>query len=680
LNWLVRLLVTWLIEALALAALTLLLPGVRARDFGVLLVVVLYTGLANALIRPVVLRLALNLGFVPFVLVSFFVNALSILVVDTLLVDFEVDNFGWALVVAVGMALLNGVISGLLSLDDDDSYYRNVIRRAARRASLGEADNQPGTVILQIDGLAEPILRRLIAAGRMPALASWLATGSHTLVAWECDIPSMTTSSQAGILHGNNANIPAFRWYDKELGRLLVSNHPKDARLLDGRQSVGRGLLRREGSSISNIFSGGADHLVLTQAALYGADGSLQVDPRAFYSFFVNPYNLYRSLAGTVWEVAVEYRDAWRQRRAKAQPCVHRGGWFPLLRAVSNVLLRDLTVAAVVDDLYAGRLVSYSDFLGYDEIAHHAGPDSREALNALRQFDARIRRIALAAREAPRPYQIVVLSDHGQSLGATFRQRYGYTLAQLIHGLLRGDASVSLSAGEGEGWGHLNAMLTQSVQSEGITGRGAQRLLERKSEEGMVDLGPEKRAERDRLAEAQVVVCASGNLAQVYMTGEPGRLSLEYLVASYPGLVEGLLEHPGIGFIVVDSEVDGPVAIGAPGVHRLQDGTVAGTADPLASYGSHTARFLLRMATYPNTGDITIVSHVDPASGEVAAFEELIGSHGGAGGLQTRPFLLYPSEWTETPPDLVGAEEVHAFLAGNIGLETAEQDGAAIPL
>lgn len=134
-NPLIRLLVTWLIEALALAALTALLPGVRARDFGVLVVVVLYTGLANALIRPVVLRLALNLGFVLFVLVSFLINAVIVLVVDALLVQFDVRNFGWALAVAVGMAVLNGIVTSLLSLDDDDWYYRNVIRHAARRAA-----------------------------------------------------------------------------------------------------------------------------------------------------------------------------------------------------------------------------------------------------------------------------------------------------------------------------------------------------------------------------------------------------------------------------------------------------------------------------------------------------------------------------------------------------------------
>jgi hypothetical protein len=271
----------------------------------------------------------------------------------------------------------------------------------------------------------------------------------------------------------------------------------------------------------------------------------------------------------------------------------------------------------------------------------------------------------------------VVLSDHGQSVGATFRQRYGLTLGELIHQLLRGEQSVHQASGSGEGWGHLNAVLTEMVKREGVVGEGSQRLLAQRESDGYVSFGPD-REHRERVADehTDVVVCASGNLALVYFADHPGRLSLEYLVADFPGLIEGLAGHPGIGFLLVHSEARGPVVLGADGYRRLDDDSVEGT-DPLAAYSPQTAHFLRRLTTYGNVGDIVVNSLLEPATGEVAAFEELIGCHGGAGGWQTQPFICFPNHWTAEDPSLLGAESVHGFLSAHL---TGSLDGARKPL
>jgi hypothetical protein len=52
----------------------------------------------------------------------------------------------------------------------------------------------------------------------------------------------------------------------------------------------------------------------------------------------------------------------------------------------------------------------------------------------------------------------------------------------------------------------------------------------------------------------------------------------------------------------------------------------------------------------------------DPETKEVAAFEELVGSHGGLGGNQSRPFVLFPSEWELPPEPIVGAAQLHKQL------------------
>ncbi len=88
----------------------------------------------------------------------------------------------------------------------------------------------PGILFLEIDGLAEPILRQALAGGWMPTVARWVSSGSHTITGWEPDLSSQTSASQAGILLGDNTDIPAYRWYDKGEGKLMVSSSMGTAR------------------------------------------------------------------------------------------------------------------------------------------------------------------------------------------------------------------------------------------------------------------------------------------------------------------------------------------------------------------------------------------------------------------------------------------------------------------
>ena len=313
------------------------------------------------------------------------------------------------MLLAFGLASINTLCSGLLGINDDDSFYRNVIRWLARRRAPAPDLDAPGTVLIQIDGLAEPILRGEIDAGRMPTLARWIASGSHRLAHWECDVPSMTTSGQSGILYGNNANIPAFRWYEKSSARLIVSNHPRDARLIDRRQATDHGLLRDHGSSVGNILTGGAEHCVVTMSRLENESGQITASARDLYDYFVNPYNLYRGIGAMLWELGVEQWQRLRQRLRNVRPRMDRGGSYPFVRAVTGVLLRDITTWTLIADMFAGRRVAYADYLGYDEVAHHAGPSTPDARGMLRKLDGQFRQLDNAARRAPRRYRFVVL-------------------------------------------------------------------------------------------------------------------------------------------------------------------------------------------------------------------------------------------------------------------------------
>ena len=102
------------------------------------------------------------------------------------------------------------------------------------------------------------------------------------------------------------------------------------------------------------------------------------------------------------------------------------------------VVVRDLIVYGVLTDMMAGRPAVYATFSSYDEVAHHSGLERADTLEALRKLDQQFGRIERARRYAPRPYEIVVLSDHGQTQGATFKQRNGYGLDELVRALARG--------------------------------------------------------------------------------------------------------------------------------------------------------------------------------------------------------------------------------------------------
>ena len=135
-------------------------------------------------------------------------------------------------------------------------------------------------------------------------------------------------------------------------------------------------------------------------------------------------------------------------------------------------------------------------------------------------------------------------------------------------------------------------------------------------------------------------------------------MPLEEIELLHPKLIPGLATHPGIGFVVVDSLAEGPVAIGRAGVHVLRTGRIEGD-DPLAPYGPFAAASMLRQAEMPHNGDLVVVSRLDDYTHEVAAFEELVGCHGGIGGWQTEAVLVHPRRWVlDEPP--VGSDAVHA--------------------
>jgi uncharacterized membrane protein YvlD (DUF360 family) len=644
-----RLLLAWVSSAVALLIAAGIVPDAHVNGFWGALLVAAIVAVLNAILPPLVAALRL-----PFTVAAGF---LLVLVLDALMLRIAadiapealaIDQFGDALLVALVASAVSTAIAVVAGVDDDDEYTMRLARRVARRTGPVVESDAPGILFLEIDGLSLPVLRRAVRDGTTPTMARWLADGSHALLEWETDLSSQTGASQAGILLGSNENIPAFRWVEKESARMITCSDPDDCAEIERRHATGIGLVAG-GTSRGNLLSGEAEKAILTVSRL----AEERAPNPGYRAFLANSSNVTRTVVLFVWEVVLELVAAARQRRRDVQPRGHRGGAYPFIRAVMCVFVRDLVTFAVLQDMFRGVPAVYATFASYDEVAHHSGLERPDTLEALRKLDQRFALLERARLYAPRPYEIVVLSDHGQTQGATFRHRNGYGLDELVERSLASGKVDAVAAGDE----HV-AQVGQAVDE--ATGRTQQR----------------KRKPKSDVSGRDVVVLGSGNLGLIYLMEQPRRMTLEEIDERHPELLPALRGHPHVGMVLVRSERDGPVVLGAAGMRRLADGTVEGE-DPLAAFPPGAALHLLRSDGFEHVADIMVNSFYDPVTEEGCAFEELISFHGGLGGPQTRPFILHPAHLPAPAEPPVGAAAVNELLRSWRVAVTGADGGAA---
>ncbi|MFD9392416.1 phage holin family protein [Streptomyces sp. NPDC060000] len=678
----------WAVSTLTMLVLAGILPDFRLQsadgDSGTTIAMTAAVGagvfgVLSAVAWPLLVRLLLLVPALVLGLLVFFLNG------SLLLLALRLNPSGQseaapetAVIVAAVMSAVASATGGALAVRDDDAYRRRLYRLADRRRRGGPAcPATPGTVFLQLDGVGHDVLSLAVRKGLMPTVAKWLGTvpetgrvpgriwgragsprPSHRLTSWRTDWSSQTGASQLGILHGSNHDVPAFRWYEKDTGEVMVCNRPTSAAELQ-RRAVERtgdgGLLSADGASRGNLFSGGADEQALV-LSIATRRRSRETRSRAgYFAYFSDPANAVRTALSFVAEVVRETVQSTRARLRKERPRVGRGGLYPFVRAFATVVERDVVVAAVTGDMLAGRTAVYADLVAYDEVAHHSGPLGRDTEQVLGRLDRALALLENVAEHAPRPYRIVVLSDHGQSPGETFHARYGLTLGDLVR------AGCGLPVPRRAERTHSGAEARAAVRA----------ALRRPVEEGGERYGRSGRR-------SEPVVLASGNLGLISFPDVPHRMSKEEIDARHPGLLTTLADHPGVGFLLVRSEEHGGVVLGPFGA-EIPLAELDRRPGPLAAFGPGAADAVRRTHAFPHTADIMVNSFHDPADGEVLAFEEQIGSHGGLGGAQGRPFLLSPlglSAPVEDDEELVGAEHVHRVLRRWL----RESNGPQIPL
>ncbi len=615
--------------------------GVDVSRFDEVALFVIFISFINAIFWPILTRILM-----PFLVLTFGVGTLVLngILLQIFAPFFDITITGWGVILApLAMALLTTILSTLVTIEDTSSYYRSVLRDATKKRK-GDIKKYPGVIIIEIDGLAYDVLCEAIDKGYMPTVKSMLDNKSHTLRMWETDLSSQTGASQAGILHGNNEDITAFRWVEKENdNQIMECSGAIKVKTLEERISNGDGLLVDNGASRSNLFSGDTDNVIFTFSKITDLQNLYN---KAWFSIFSNSSNFARIVLLFFAEMILEIISQIMYRALNIQPRIRRKLSYIPTRAGTNVFMREINTGTLIGDMMIGDIdVAYSTYLGYDEIAHHSGVRGRDAWFSLKGMDKQIARLIYGNKYSPRDYEFVIQSDHGQTNGATFKQRYGESFEDFIKSLLPQDIAMYAKMSSNEEH-YAETFVPFSKQIDSIKNRS-------------------REEEKKELSDSEVIVLASGNLAMIYLTQWRHRLTYEEINELFPELISEIVKNEYIGFILVRSSERGDLAIGKNGTYYLDTNEIEGE-NPLEGFGDNIVQHLKRNSSFKYSPDILVNSFYDSENDEVCAFEELVGSHGGAGGSQSKPFILYPSGWKVPDKDIIGAESIYKILKENL--------------
>ena len=656
------------------------------------ILIVIAVAIANALLWPICRRFLMKIIIFTFGIGSLFINSIIFYIASYFIPGVSAGIYG-VLQVPIVMAIATTFITNITNTDYYERYIKIILNYALKQKTQYKKI-YPGLIILEIDGLSINTLKKAIVKGMMPNIKRFLDE-THTLKEWETDLSSQTGASQAGILHGNNDNIVAYRWVEKENNnKIIVSGKLSDAPIIEKRISNGEGLLVN-GISIANMFSGDSKIPTLTSSKL---NGLANIYNKTLNATFLDAYNFQRLFILFLWDIIVELKSQIVHGIKNIQPRLRRNIVYATVRAGANVVLREVTTDVLTSEILTGDIdTAYATYMGYDEIAHHSGVEDEDVWSPLKKIDFQFSKIKSAIEMSDRDYELLILSDHGQSMGATFKQRYGITLGNYVRRLLPDDLKMFKTEYNidhfrdaiipenkqirnfKEKMGEIRADVFEDIDSlhnlreeiekkkPPIIFENEQYLNLRKKYTNSLDYIKDHKSIQQstkKAKDSELIVLGSGNMGLIYLTQWKQRLNYEEIVMLFPNLIPGLVKHEGIGFLLVNSIANGGMVIGEDGIYYLDSDEIVGK-NPLKGFGKNAQKHLKRQNSFDNMPDILVNSFYDEELDEVCAFEELIGSHGGLGGNQTKPFILYPSTWHD-PEELIGAESIYAFLKKEI--------------
>jgi len=471
-----------------------------------------------------------------------------------------------------------------------------------------------GLVVIHVDGLSLGRLEAAVSRGHMPYVAQLLGRAGYQALPYRCGVPSTTPFAQAGILFGDNSEIPSYRWWDKKANLLVAFGSGSTFARVAQRYFVGRVPLTEGGACIAALYRAGAtDRFGPAYEERHRPDQH-DAGGRAIAAFLLNPVALYfwiRHSGLALFRIASEYFQARLARRRTADVYV-------VADIYHEVVVHHLTRFALLEAMDEGLRTIYACFYTYDEAAHAFGPTDPNTLRVLRHIDSSIRLASERSlnNRAGVEYAIAVLSDHGQVETTPFSAIHGRRLGSYLSDWLP-DHVVSEHRGQVFG------------------GRGSPR--------------------------GRVEVTYSGGLAHIYFADLSGRLDATAVESAFPGLITRLARLEGVGIVML-KDPDGGMLVTADREHSLRLPLPEETRSLLERFDSAEilAQQLRRLNSFDASGDLIVFGSYD--GDKQVNFEDQVGGHGSIGGDQLHPFLLAKTEWGIDTSSVTNASDLYPKL------------------
>lgn len=492
---------------------------------------------------------------------------------------------------------------------------------AVRHLRLTPSENtseEPGLLLIQIDGLGRRQFEAAIAAGKMPFLQRLQSRDGYELRTFYPGIPATTPAVQAELYYGVKSAVPAFSFFDrslKKIGRMWDPEWAKAREASCAEQAEG---LLKGGSSWSNIYTGGAgqEESHFCAASIGVGDMWRSGKIRNIFVFIILQLPTAVRIAWLlIVELGVAIGDAVRAIAGGRKPSLEL--MLLLSRVFIGVGLRELLTISGQIDVTRGLPIVHINFVGYDEHAHIRGPASRFAHYGLRGIDRAIRKIARTAHRSPRrDYAVWVFSDHGQELTKPFPEDRPGEIESVIADCLE------LSQKRDPAW-RLRPQPRTGVASAWLSpGQRSARQRERLKMEEQLTFEEGK----------PFVVAAMGPVGHVYFaeaqTDEQRTAVARRLIKQ--GRVPGVL---------VRSQEGGITWFHSRGETRVPDDVPALLPHP-EEMRAEIAGDIAAFCEHPDAGDLILLGW-SPFDG-TWSFAPERGAHGGFGPDESQGFLLLP--------------------------------------
>ncbi|MFA7235153.1 MAG: endonuclease/exonuclease/phosphatase family protein [Terrimicrobiaceae bacterium] len=467
---------------------------------------------------------------------------------------------------------------------------------------------EPGLLLVQIDGLARKELEKAMAGGEMPFLAGLHQRSRYGLATFYPGLPSSTPAVQAELFYGVRTGVPAFSFQNRASGEITTMFDPELAKEFEEQfAGMGENLLKG-GSSWSNIYSGGAAreecHFCISSLGMENLFHKSRLGSRWVFAALHFP-SVLRMIWLVILELAIGFGDAiWGL--CKGQRLSLELGTI-LSRMCVGIAMRELLRIGGKVDLARGLPIVHLNFLGYDEMAHLRGPDSGFAHWALKGIDQAIADLYSTAHLSHRrDYQVWVFSDHGQDRTRSFETEFPGGIRGVLNHCLE---SVETSF--------------RHVRERPSARPFSRRLYERKK----------LRQATQTREEEKFSVASMGPVGHVYFQRPLDDKEKQTLARRL--VAQGKI--PAVLYLHADGSVIWHDARGEAAAPEEVQGRLGSYPEPLRR---EMAADVVGLCRNENAGDLVLLGY--SGEGECWTFAPERGSHAGLGPQESHGFLLTP--------------------------------------